>query len=213
VNSSGVATFSTSALAAGAHSLTAVYSGNVGFAASNSSPLALTVNNASPVYSVFAPQTPFSVTPGGSVAIPISVAPTGNPFNNVVTMSATGLPAGATASFSPPTVIPGSIGTTTKMTVQMTGQSAQSVQSGIGTTLACCLVLFGLCLISGKRRDGRFLPARQTAFFLSLAAALGLMACNGGFAGKPPQPQTFAITVTGTNGSLHPSTTVTLIVE
>ena len=213
VSSFGVATFSTRALSAGSHSLTAVYSGNVGFAASNSSPLALTVSNAPPVYTVSAPQTPFSVTPGGSVAISISVAPTGNPFNNAVTMSATDLPPGATASFSPPTVIPGSIGTTTKMTVQMTRQPVQSVQSRIGTTLACCLVLFGLCLISGKSKDRRFLPARQTVFFFSLAAALGLMACNGGFAGKPPQPQTFVITVIGTNGSLHPSTTVTLIVE
>jgi len=40
-----------------------------------------------------------------------------------------------------------------------------------------------------------------------------LTACNGGFAGRPSQPQSFVITVTGTSGSLHPSTTVTLIVE
>jgi hypothetical protein len=213
LSSLGVAIFSTSTLSVGSHSLTAVYSGNTAFAASNSSPLALTVNNASPVYTVAAPQTPFSVMQGGSVEITVDVAPTGDPFNNVVIMSATNLPPGATASFMPPTVIPGSSGTTTKMKVQTAKEAARSVRSGIETTFASCIVLFGFCLISGKRKVRRLLPAGQTVFFLLLVVALGLTACNGGFAGKPSQPQTFVITVTGTSGSLHPFTTVTLIVE
>jgi hypothetical protein len=213
LSSLGVATFSTSTLSVGSHSLTAVYSGNTAFAASNSSPLALTVNNAPPVYTVAAPQTPFSVIPGGSVEITVDVAPTGNPFNSVVTMSATNLPPGDTVSFMPPTVIPGSTGTITKMKIQTAGQSAKSVRLGIGATLAGCFVFLSLCLISGRSEDRQFLPARQTGLFLFLVVVLGLTACNGGFAGRPSQPQSFVITVTGTSGSLHPSTTVTLIVE
>ena len=39
--------------------------------------------------------------------INITVPPIGGAFDSVVIMSASGLPAGATATFAPPTVVPG----------------------------------------------------------------------------------------------------------
>ena len=41
-----------------------------------------------------------------------------------------------------------------------------------------------------------------------------LSACSGGFLGAPITPKgSYVITITGTSGSLSPSTTVTLVVQ
>lgn len=208
LNSSGIATLSLSTLGVGAHSVTAVYSGNAGFATSTSSAISVTVTLA---YAVSAPQTPFSVVPGSAVTIPVNVAPTGSSFSNVVTMSATGLPPGATASFSPATVVPGNTGALTNMTIQTAAQTAMPVPIA-RVPYALCFALLGLGLMSLKRRGARsWIPAR-IALLLCLASVIAFTGCSGGFAGKPA-PRTFVITVTGTSGSLQSSTTVTLVLQ
>lgn len=104
VDSSGVATFISSSLPTGVLSLTAVYSGNAGSAASTSSAVSETV---AATYTLTASSAPVTVTPGGTATFSIEVPPVGGAFNNVVTLSATGLPPGASATFNPPTVTPG----------------------------------------------------------------------------------------------------------
>jgi hypothetical protein len=212
LNGSGVAVLSLSTLSTGIHSLTAMYSGNSGFATSTSSAVPLTVNNVPPVYTVSAPRTPFSVAPGGAVAILVNVAPTGSPFDSVVTMSATGLPPGATAAFAPPTVIPGNTGTTTNMTIQSARQAAQFIPGNRGV-LYGSLALLAICFVPFRRTASSPWAMTRVTLLLFLVVVFGTVGCNGGFAGKPAQQQTFVITVTGASGSLHPSTTVTLIVE
>ena len=118
VNSSGVATFTTSALAPVPTALSRFIRATP-FGASFVE-LDITVN-AGAGFSVTAPQTPFALAQGGAVSIPIAVAPVGAPFNSVVTMSATGLPPGATGSFNPAMVTPGSAGATTVLTIQLAG--------------------------------------------------------------------------------------------
>ncbi len=108
VNGSGIATLTSNSFTAGTKSITAVYSGNTAFATSTSSPLSLTVQTA-PVFSITAPQTPFTVKAGGSVDVHIVVPPVGGSYNSLVTMSATGLPPGAVATFNPGTVTPGEL--------------------------------------------------------------------------------------------------------
>ena len=51
----------------------------------------------------------------------VLVNPLGGSFNNLVTLSATGLPPGATVSFAPPAVTPGSTGASSVMSIQMPG--------------------------------------------------------------------------------------------
>ena len=121
LNASGVATFTTNSLVVGADSITAVYPGNASFAASTSSAVSETVTTS---YTVTGPTTPISVAAGGSVNVNITVPPLGGAFNNVVTLSASGLPPGATATFNPPTVMPGSAGATTVMTIQLAAVAA-----------------------------------------------------------------------------------------
>jgi len=220
VNSSGVATFSTTSLPVGANNLTAVYSGNAGFAASTSSVFAFTVTPEGVTYTIAAPPTPYSLTQGGSVNITITVPPIGGAYNAVVTMSVTGLPAGATATFNPPTVIPGSTGATTVMTVTLAAK-AMNVPARppkfpgtplvpfapIGLALALCGAAFVLTRVPRKLR----LAAALAGF---AGVAMLISGCSGGFAGGPSTTLgSYVLTVTGTSGSHHPSTTVTIVVK
>jgi Bacterial Ig-like domain (group 3)/FG-GAP-like repeat/Domain of unknown function DUF11 len=214
VNSAGIATFATSGLTAGTASITAVYSGNAGFATSTSATLNLAVGSAS-VYTVTAPQTPFTVMAGDSVDVNVSVQPVGGGYNNVVTMSAAGLPPGAAAVFNPPTVTPGTAGAPTVMTIRTSTQAAgtpanHNPQFPFAPTV---LAAGAIVVARNRKRLGRSFAV--LLLMVSVAAgAWMLTGCNGGFAGRPaPQSRSYVITITGTSGSLHPSATITLTVR
>jgi hypothetical protein len=217
VNSSGVVTFTTTSLPVGANNLTAVYSGNAGFAASTSSVFAFTVSPESVTYTIAAPPTPFALTQGGSVNITITVPPIGGAYNAVVTMSVTGLPPGATATFNPPTVVPGSAGAQTVMTVTLAAKAINvparlpklpvAPFAPVGVAFALCAVAFFLIRVPRKLR-----LAGALAGFAGVAMLIS--GCSGGFAGGPSTALgSYVLTVTGTSGSHHPSTTVTIVVK
>ena len=215
VNAQGVGTFSLTTLTVGAHNIYAVYSGVVGFAGSASDPIDELVNTA---YTVTAPQTPFTVGQGGSVTVNVTVPPLGGgSFDNLVTMSATGLPTGATATFNPPTVTPGSAGAPTVMTIQLlvvtpasvpaTPQNRMPFLPFSAAVAVCCAFFF-------YQRASERIVRRALIFASIFLVATLLSACNGGFASKPGTiPGNYVVTVTGASGSLHPSTTVTITVQ
>jgi sugar lactone lactonase YvrE len=213
LNASGVATLTLSSLVVGADSITAVYSGNAGYAASTSSAVNETVTTS---YTVTGPTTPVPVAPGGSVNIDITVPPLGGTFENVVTLSASGLPAGATVTFNPPTVTPGSAGAPTVMTIQLPTVTASipardipSRHKGLPVaTFSLAFVLFGAGL--GRKRIPRAL-----ALVVGLGATASLLTSRGGGFANTPETKAgnYTITVTGTSGSIQVSTTVTLVVE
>ena len=221
LNSSGVATFSTTSLPVGVDNLTAVYSGNSAFAASTSNVVPETINNlvTPSTFAVTTLETSVTVTQSGSVNIDVSVLPVGGAFDNVVTMSSTGLPAGATASFNPPTAIPGSSGAPTLLTVQMASPTSRSVDPGkLFGSMALAIGLCGMGF-TGKHFSRRF---KRILRVISLAC-LGstLIACAGnGFLLAPSTPSTqpasnavYVVTITGTSGSMQASTTVSLEVQ
>jgi len=211
VSSQGTATLALTTLETGDHNIYAVYSGNTGFGGSASEPVDETVDAA---YTVTAPQTPFDVPEGGSVEITVTVPPLGGTFDGVVTLVATGLPRGATATFNPPTVTPGAEGEQTMMTIQLAPVNAQGLPpttgapvwpvAGIGSLL--------LALTFVRRRLPRLAMALVFVSLIS-AATLTLAGCNGGFPGLSTPKGQYVVTVTGTSGSLHPSTTVTVVVQ
>jgi len=213
VNSSGIAVLTTSNLQAGSYSITAVYSGNSRFAGSTSAVVPLTVTS-NAVYTVTAPPNPFTVVASGTVSVNIAVPPVGGAYNQLVTMSGTGFPPGATWQFTPSTVTPGSSGATTVLTIRTARQTASSRTNDLfhfplGIGLAA-----GMFLLAGKRKQF----GRSVVMFLALLTMAGgtltLTGCGGGWPGPPStQGHTYVITVTGTSGSLHPSATVTLIVK
>lgn len=214
LNSSGVATFSTISLTSGSNDLSAVYSGSSTSATSTSAGVTETVNT---VYAVTAPATPVVVPDGGSVTVTVNVPPVGGAFNNVVVMSASGLPPGATATFNPSQVTPGATGAPTMLTIQLFKGTASSLRAGQPlkipfVPLSTAVALYGIAI--GFLRSTRKVIKRSLLLGGFLVVASLLVSCNGGFAGKPGTlPGNFVITITGTSGSLHPSTTITLQVQ
>jgi sugar lactone lactonase YvrE len=212
----GVATYATLNLPVGVLSITAVYSGDSNFSTLTSAGLTETVMTA---YTVTAPTTPVPVAPGGAATIDITVPPLGGAYNGVVTLSAAGLPPGATATFNPPTVTPGSTGAPTVLTIQLAALTAGIPAHDIPTNrrglplvpASLGFALFGIVL--GRKRIPRML---MLVFMLaSLGGTTSLLTgCGGGFASTPSTPPgNYLITVTGTSGAFQASTTVTLVVQ
>jgi hypothetical protein len=71
-----------------------------------------------------------------------------------------------------------------------------------------------MCVFAGNRKR----LGKSLAMLLIMVGLTGetlmMTGCSGGFAGNPvKQSHTYVITITGTSGPLHPSTTITLIVQ
>jgi hypothetical protein len=213
VNGSGIATLTNNSFTAGTKSITAVYSGNTAFTTSTSSPLSLVVQSAT-VYTITASKTAFTVKAGGSVAVHIVVPPVGGSYNSLVTMSATGLPAGAVATFNPQMVTPGASGAPTVMTIQTAAASAYLPASPSQRLPFAAMSMAAAFIFIGKRKRIGKSAAMLLLAISIIGGALMMTGCDGGFAGKTaPQSHTYLITITGTSGNLHPSTTITLIVQ
>jgi hypothetical protein len=217
VNSSGVATFTISSLPVGALSITAVYSGNAGCAASTSAALIETVTSA---FTVMASTVPVPATEGASVTIDVTVPPLGGSYDKVVTMSASGLPLGATGTFNPPTVTPEATGAPTVLTIQLAaltagGRGSPGKSPGRPWPLAEFAVAATLFGAGWRKRTAVGTRSKKLlALGIVAAAFFPLFGCGGGFAAAPTtQPGSYVVTITGTSGTLKASTTVTVVVR
>jgi hypothetical protein len=159
------------------------------------------------------------VAQGESVDITLTVPPLGGAFNGVVTLSASGLPAGATVTFNPPTVVPGTTGANTMMTIQLPSLTAgiparplPANRRGFpAASLSLAFVLFGTVL--GRKRLPRKLVLVLVLGGLAITTSL-LTSCNGGFQNVPQtRAGTYVVTITGTSGAIQASAVVTLVVE
>jgi hypothetical protein len=209
LNSAGVATLTISNLPSGTDVITAVFSGNVASAGSTSAPVNIVIT---PTFAITAPTTPITVAAGSMVTVNINVAPLGGSFTNVVTMSATGLPAGDTATFNPPTVTPGAAGATTVLTLAFPASAQFVPEPGKNQPFAAFgFALAGMCLFMRKRKQ----LVRSWGMALACAALVcGMLVLPGcGTTGSGAKAQTIVVTVTGTSGLVHESTTVTLILK
>jgi trimeric autotransporter adhesin len=167
-------------------------------------------------FSIAATPASQSVTAGGSVAYQVNLASINGSFTQPVTFVASGLPTGATVTFTPASVIPGSAGSSSTMTIQTPVQQAAG---GTGPPLwpfTAPVFAAALLLFPGKRfRPGKK-GLRVFTNFVCIMALLGLAAstigCGAGFA-LPSSAKTYTITVTGASGSDTHSTTVTLTVQ
>jgi YVTN family beta-propeller protein len=176
-----------------------------------------------------ASSTPTETTAAGQSAVfGISTAPVGGVFPKPVTFTATGLPSGASATFTPPSVTPG---TNTEMTVTTTGAAVVKLFDHRGPVsptpfpgvlqAARAFLAFAICLTIasfavGKRQLFRRLAAAIALFLLTVTAGY-IAGCAEGFpkpASSASTPAgTYVIKVTGTSGTDVHSTTVTLVVQ
>jgi hypothetical protein len=231
--SNGAATLSTSSLAAGNRTITAVYSGNANFSAATSGALTESVLdfNLTNVGGSGIASPSQTVTPGGTASYPLTILPTnGTTFPAPITLSLAGLPSGAIATIGPSSWAPVTTTTWTfpANTALPTTATTLAIQTPSvvarlepGTQLRRTLspVALGLLLLplAGiRRRLGKTLGRTIFTLLLLVAGAsamAGLSGCgtNSGFFGQPSQ--TYTMTVTATSGTLSHSTSVTLTVQ
>jgi hypothetical protein len=235
--SGGVVTLTTTSLAVGTHSISAVYSGGTNFVAATSAALTQCVMDFSlSVSGLSAGGTSQTVTAGGSAVYSLAIAPSsGTSFPVAVTLTVSGLPATATVSVTPAAwalssnnpwtwTLPANTPPTSssQLTIQMSQSLAQTQQNGAaGGNLASRLAPFSLALLilpfAGRvRRAAKRL--RRAAFMLLLLVAgmtamAGLSGCGSPSIFFTQQPQSYPVTVTVSAGMLSHSMPVTLVVE
>jgi hypothetical protein len=130
-----------------------------------------------------------------------------------VTLTASGLPAGASATFAPSSATPGSAGASSTLTIQTATQKAAVGQDQSRWPLTLTVVSTALLILPFKRR--KRISSFLTCIGLLLVSVLSLTACGGGFAVPQTKPSstTYTVTVTGSGGTLQHSTTVQITVR
>lgn len=220
---SGAATFSTTTLGVGSHSITAMYSGNAILSASTSAAVTESVS----VAGFATPPSSIAVTDGSTVIIPLTLYEA--PASALsFQLSCSGLPASATCSFNPASVIAAPVpnGTTIQLSFATASPSSSSSMpntryrkptpwKGIGLVSMLAFLLASLA----KRRD-RFVPIRAALATggATIALAVLLVGCGSSgttatatSAGTPKGAVTFM--VSAVSGSTTVSVPVTVTVQ
>ncbi|WP_263409943.1 NHL domain-containing protein [Terriglobus tenax] len=222
--SANVATLTTTSLSAGTHLITAVYAGDANFGGSTSNALTQFVTDfnftlqpdpAVPGGSGF----DLTVIPGQAGTFSFRIAPLNGPFSFPIIFSATGLPPGASATFSPSTLTLGASPATFTMKVQTASTSAMHrMQLFGGGTFAAALLLLPF---AGRMRNSTHRMKSLLhgfVFLAALAAAAGLSGCGSGNGFFGQQQQTYTINVTATaqgtgSQTLQRTVSVRLVVQ
>jgi hypothetical protein len=212
----------TASLALGAHTITAVYSGDANFSSATSPPLTETVEDFT--LSVLIPNgqpTSPTVVPGETVNFTIQASTTlGSYFPAAVAFTLSGLPAGATATLTPQSLGAGAGTTNVTLSIHLANQILPSL-AGFpwGGRLALAMMGGMILLPFGVKVRKSPRPWRRTLGIglLLLASALaagGLTGCGASGTGYFGQrAQNYAVTVTATSGNLSHTTTVNFTLE
>src|SRR5208282_728283 len=204
-------------LVVGTHSITAAYGGDSNFSSFTSAALTETVEDFS---LTIAPSstTSATVSPGGTASYALKIGPSsGSTCPGAVTLTVSGLPAGATATLTPSTLPAGSGLTNVALTIQVPAQTA-SLSRGdllafkLSSPFKLSSMMLGMLLLPFGGRIRRAAGKRgRSACPLLLAVAgvslIGLVGCASKTSGFFGSPQTsYTLTVTATSGALSHST-------
>jgi len=225
--SANLATFSTSVLTSGVHRLVASYAGDALNAPVTSSVFVLTTTPP--------PITDFTLTatggttlfvnPGQTASFTFAIQPQGGNTNPAITLTATGLPPGATAVFTPATITSGSTATPFSLaikTASLTAEGAPPLSPTRSPLLPISAAICLLPLLRGRRIRSKLAKVPRTFFsvvfvLLGSAAILGLTGCgSGGFFVQSPQTYIFIVTATAAsaaNTTLQHTATITSTVQ
>ena len=206
----GEATFAMSALSTGSHTLTAAYSGSTTLLPSTSTPLIVTIGSPAAADFTLTASAPASVTvaAGNAATFSFAIALTGAALASPISLSVTGAPNGAVASFNPAVIPPPSGPVTFSLTVDTPASASLQLPTGREWMAACAVLLLPLILLRRRRSVG-------------LLGLLLLSGCSTRvYTGNAnlPAPVTYNLIVTGTatsasGGTLLHSAQVTLIVD
>jgi N-acetylneuraminic acid mutarotase len=178
--------------------------------------------NLPPDFSIAATPAAMTVIAGDRGTTTVAVVPA-NGFNAAVSFACSGLPSGASCSFSPATVTPYVVAAPTTLTVATSAtKAALRRPSNLwlpGTALAAIVCCFG----RKRRRGCQFILLLAAAFAgLGLVSSCGAGGASGGGngggsggngGGGGSKSVTSTVTVTATSGTLSHSTTFSLTME
>jgi Bacterial Ig-like domain (group 3) len=177
----GSAALTLEKLPQGTRSVTAAYSGSTAYAASAATASASPDDSTLPNFALTASPTSFSIPAGAYQNITVTVTPE-NGFNDTVTLSCSGVPAGAKCVFSPGTLTP-----LTSAAVRSTLQIQTEAASGASLTrpasgIAYAVVLPGILALAGlgalRKRSGIAGLRMLGLLALLTAGSLGLSGCS-----------------------------------
>lgn len=156
---------------------------------------------AAPTFTVGATPASQEIAAGTSAMYAVSISPQGGTFTGAVALTVSGLPAGATATFSPASVTPGAAGAQSTLTINTPATIAALRETGTPM-----LALAGCLLLAVRKRKRLVLYC--LLIFASVAGVTTLTGC-----GSTPRTATYTLTITGTSGSQAQTTTVKLILH
>jgi hypothetical protein len=220
--SSGAASYSTSSLAAGSHSITAVYAGDTNFSGSTSNAVTVTVQAVAQSFAIAASPASGTASSGGSVQTTITVTPAGG-FSQAVSFTCSGLPTGGTCTFSPATVTPNGAAATTSLTISA-GSSSQLARPPGPNSRPDPRGAATLALLAGgawwfalrRKRTGQW-SRLQICLLLLLTALATTVGCGGGGGGGGTQGSggstTYPVTITATAGTQTQTAAYSLTVQ
>jgi hypothetical protein len=159
--------------------------------------------------------TAMTVVPGSSVAYGFTITPTGTGTTEPVSFTVTGLPVGASATFTPSSIATLSGPETVTMNVQTSlttaDRRAPSGRSGTWPPITLFALLLPLLM---RRRLRTHIGSRcLIAFLLMLGAAAALTGCGSSNGFLPLQNRTYSLSVTATSGAVQHSVPVTLNIQ
>jgi hypothetical protein len=230
----GVASFTTSTLALGSHSIQVSYPGNYQGQSQTSAPITVTITSA-PDFSLSLSSPTATVTHGSAATTTISLTPL-NGFSAATSFTCTGAPTNSTCSISSPSVTPAGAAATAAVTLQTSVQSASltpgrsPLNPGASTPIVAGTLPLGLlALLSARRRRVGSATAKPRhlicggSLFLAvslLASLASVVACGGSSGGGSAGPQTlyptagtYPLTVTATSGATIHTTTFTVTIQ
>jgi len=209
------ATYTTSSLATGTHSITAVYGGDNTFATATSSALTEIVED----FTLSVSTGLSMVSPGETASYALKVNPAGgSTLPAAVTLTVIGVPTGAMSTITPATVAAGTGPASIALAVQVPNQTASL---GRGELLAFKLspMMVGMLLLpfGGRIRRAAGKHRRIATWLLFAVVVIPLTALAGCASNNSSslgaQQQSYKLTVTATSGTVSHSATLTLIVQ
>ncbi len=207
--SGGTATYTTTALAVGAHTITATYGGDALFLASTSTGFTQTVT--APTIALSATPTSLMITRGSSGTATITVTPMGS-YSGTLSFGCGTLPQFAHCLFAPATLTFTASQTpqTTTLTISTNNTTTGMLRrtEGLSKIVAATLFLpLGLLGFAARRKPRLTL---LVLFVMLSAGALGLTGCGGASTTTPAGSYTVPVvaTVSGVTTTLNLQVTV-----
>jgi uncharacterized repeat protein (TIGR03803 family) len=170
-----------------------------------------TINLPAPSFSITVSPASLTIAPGKSGMATLSITPQ-NGFASATTFSCSGLPSGASCSFSPATVTPsGGAAATTTLTVSDSSSTSVLRNNSHpmfpgeipGATLAIALCCFGW----RRRRNVQLL------MLLVVAALFGATLMTGCGGSSTPKAKTSAVTVIATSGTIQQTAPLSVTIQ